>query len=151
LARENQDDLVKDVAQFLDKLSAEDRFSGAVVMAKDGKPFFEQAYGYADREKKIRNNIDTKFRIGSLNKMFTSVAIAQLVQQGKMSYTDTVAKLLPDYPNHEVAAKITVHQLLTHTSGLGDFHGMEFSAKKEGIRELKDYLQFFATQPLQFE
>ena len=150
-AREDQAALVKDVAAFLEKLTAEDRFSGVVLMAKDGKPFFEQAYGYADREKKIPNNIDTKFRIGSMNKMFTSVAIAQLVRQRKMSYTDSVAKLLPDYPNQEVAAKITVHQLLTHTSGLGDFFGPEYFAKKDTIRNLTDYLPFFAAQPLKFE
>lgn len=150
-AREDQAALVKDVGQLLDKLTAEDRFSGVVLMAKDGKPFFEQAYGYADREKRIANNVDTKFRLGSMNKMFTSVAIAQLVQQKKMNYTDTVAKLLPDYPNQEVAAKITVHQLLTHTSGLGDFFGPEFFEKKDSIRDLKDYLPLFASKPLKFE
>ena len=149
--REDQAALVKDVAAFLEKLTAEDRFSGVVLMAKDGKPFFEEAYGYADREKKIPNNIDTKFRVGSMNKMFTSVAIAQLVQQKKMNYTDTVAKLLPDYPDQEIAAKITVHQLLTHTSGLGDFFGPEYFEKKDNIRNLKNYVPFFGTKPLKFE
>src|SRR5262249_32005960 len=89
--------------------------------------------------------------LGSMNKMFTSVAIAQLVQQGKMSYTDTVAKVLPDYPNQETASKITVHQLLTHTSGLGDFFGPEYAQKKGNLHELKDYLAFFANKPLKFE
>jgi D-alanyl-D-alanine carboxypeptidase len=79
------------------------------------------------------------------------VAVAQLVQQGKLNYTDTVAKLLPDYPNKTAAAKITVHHLLTHTSGLGDFFGPEFDQKKDSIRDLKDYLPFFANQPLKFE
>jgi len=149
--REGQDALIKDVSQMLEKLAAEDRFSGVVLVAKDGKPLFEKAYGYADREKKIANTMDTKFCIGSMNKMFTSVAIAQLVQLGKLSYSDTLAKLLPDYPDKDVAAKITLHQLLTHTSGLGDFFGPDFEQKKDSVRELRDYLQFVAGKPLKFE
>jgi len=150
-AREPQDALVRDLSQMLEKLAAEDRFSGAVLLAKNGEPVFEKAYGYADRDKKIANTMDTKFNIGSMNKMFTSVAIAQLVQQGKLSYSDTVAKLLPDYPDKDAAAKITVHQLLTHTSGLGDFFGPDFDQKKDSVRDLRDYLQFFAGKPLKFE
>lgn len=150
-AREAQDALVADLSQMLEKLAAEDRFSGVVLLAKDGKPVFEKAYGYADRDKKIANTVDTSFCIGSMNKMFTSVAIAQLVQQGKLIYSDTVAKLLPDYPDKEIAAKITVHQLLTHTSGLGDFFGPEFDQKKDSVHDLRDYLQFFAGKPLKFE
>jgi CubicO group peptidase (beta-lactamase class C family) len=149
--REDQAELTKDLDQLLTKLTAEDRFSGVVLMAKDGKPFFQKAYGYADRDKKTSNNLDTRFRLGSMNKMFTSVAIAQLVQQGKLKYTDTLAQILPDYPDKEAAAKITVHHLLTHTSGLGDFFGPQFDQKKDSIRELKDYLQFFAGKPLKFE
>jgi hypothetical protein len=82
-AREDSAALAKDVDALAEKLTAQDRFSGTILLAKDGKPFFQKAYGFADREKKIANNVDTKFRIGSMNKMFTSVAIAQLVQQGK--------------------------------------------------------------------
>src|SRR5262249_10815599 len=113
--------------------------------------FFQKAYGLADRDKKIPNDLNTRFRLGSMNKMFTSVAIAQLVQQGKMSYNDTVAKLLPDYPDKDIAAKIAVHQLLTHTSGLGDFFGPEFREKKDTLHGLNDYLKLFAGKPLKFE
>jgi CubicO group peptidase (beta-lactamase class C family) len=150
-AREDSAALTKEVDALLEKLTAQDRFSGSILLAKDGKPFFQKAYGFADREKKIANNVDTKFRIGSMNKMFTSVAIAQLVQQGKLKYTDILAQVLPDYPDKTAAAKITVHQLLTHTSGLGDFFGEEFDKKKENLRALRDYLQFFVNKPLQFE
>ena len=143
--------LAEDVGKLLDQLAAADRFSGVVLMAKDGQPFFQKAYGLADRDKKIPNNLDTRFRLGSMNKMFTSVAIAQLVERGKLRYTDTVAHLLPDYPDKDVAAKITVHQLLTHTSGLGDFFGEEFNQKKDSLHGLKDYLQLFAGKPLKFE
>jgi D-alanyl-D-alanine carboxypeptidase len=149
--REDEEALGKDVDALIQKLTAEEKFSGVVLIAKDGKPFFQKAYGFADRENKTPNLVDTKFRIGSMNKMFTSVAIAQLVQQGKLKYTDTLAQALPDYPNKEAAAKITIHHLLTHTSGLGDYFGEEFDKKKDTLRSLHDYLQFFANEPLQFE
>jgi CubicO group peptidase (beta-lactamase class C family) len=149
--RADQAALVSDVDALLTKLTAEDRFSGVVLLAKDGRPFFQKAYGYANRDKRIPNDMNTRFRLGSMNKMFTSVAIAQLVEQGRMSYTDTVAKLLPDYPDKDIAAKITVHQLLTHTSGLGDFFGPDFAKKKESLHGLNDYLQLFAGKPLKFE
>ena len=150
-SREDSAALTKDVDTLLEKLTAQDRFSGTILLAKEGKPIFQKAYGFADREKKIANNVDTKFRIGSMNKMFTSVAIAQLVQQGKLKYTDTLVQVLPDYPNKDAAAKITVHQLLTHTSGLGDFFGEEFDTKKDDLRALRNYLPFFVNKPLQFE
>src|SRR6267142_2069480 len=143
--------LVEDVGQLLDRLAAADRFSGVVLMAKDGQPFYQKAYGLADRDKKIPNNLDTRFRLGSMNKMFTSVAVAQLVERGKIKYTDTVAQLLPDYPDKDAAAKITVHHLLTHTSWLGDFFGEGFDQKKDSLHGLKDYLQLFAGKPLKFE
>ncbi|HWT00636.1 MAG TPA: serine hydrolase domain-containing protein [Pyrinomonadaceae bacterium] len=143
--------LAEDVDARLTKMAAADKFSGVVLIAKDGKPVFQKAYGYADRETKTSNNLDTRFRLGSMNKMFTSVAIAQLVEAGKLKYTDKLAQVLPDYPNKEVAQKITVHHLLTHTSGLGDIFGPEFDKRKDELREIKDYVSLFANQPLRFE
>jgi CubicO group peptidase (beta-lactamase class C family) len=83
--------------------------------------------------------------------MLTSVAIAQLVQAGKLRYTDTLAKILPDYPNREAASRVTLAQILTHTAGLGDFFTEEFMAHKERYRALADYVSLFANQPLRFE
>jgi D-alanyl-D-alanine carboxypeptidase len=145
------EELAKEVDAKLSRLVADDRFSGAVLIAKDGRPVWQKAYGYADRESKTPNNLDTRFRLGSMNKMFTSVSIAQLVQAGKLKYTDTIADVLPDYPDREVARKITIHQLLTHTSGLGDIFGPEFQKSKDTLREIKDYLPLFAGKPLRFE
>lgn len=145
------EELAKEVDAKLSRLVADDKFSGAVLIAKDGRPVWQKAYGYADRDAKTLNNLETRFRLGSMNKMFTSVSIAQLVQSGKLKYTDTVADLLPGYPNKEAARKITVHQLLTHTSGLGDIFGPEFAQKKDSLREIKDYLPLFADKPLRFE
>ena len=72
----------------LEKRMASDQFSGAVLVAKNGKPIFEQAYGLADRDHKTPNTLDTKFRLGSMNKMFTAVAVVQLAQAGKLKFTD---------------------------------------------------------------
>jgi D-alanyl-D-alanine carboxypeptidase len=149
--RRTAEELAKEVDAKLSRLVERDQFSGAVLIAKDGRPVWQKAYGYADRESKTLNNLDTRFRLGSMNKMFTSVSIAQLVQAGKLKYTDTIADVLPDYPNREVARKITIHQLLTHTSGLGDIFGPEFQKMKDTLREIKDYLPLFAGKPLRFE
>jgi CubicO group peptidase (beta-lactamase class C family) len=127
------------------------RFSGVVLIAKDDKVLLKKAYGLADIASNIPNKTDTKFNLGSMNKMFTSVAIAQLVQAGKLSYTDTLASVLPDYPNKETARKITIHQLLTHTAGLGDFFKPEFFENRDSYKSLTSYLSLFANDPLLFE
>src|SRR5581483_10007513 len=84
-----------------------------------------------------------------LGKLFTGVAVAQLVSQGKLNYDEPISRYLPDYPNKAVAAKITLRELLTHTSGLADI----FSRPKPPtpIRRLGDYYALFANEPLLFE
>ncbi len=144
-------ELAKDLEAKLETLAKKGEFSGTALIAKDGKPIWQKAFGLQDREKKIPVNLETRFRIGSMNKMFTAVAIAQLVEAGKLKFDDTLASVLPDYPNQEVAQKITVAQLLTHTSGLGDIFGPAFEEKKDSLREVKDYLQLFVDEPLRFE
>jgi len=129
-----------------------DGFSGVVLIAKDGKPVLERAAGFANRSLEVRNRIDTKFNLGSINKTFTKLAIAQLLEAGKLSLDDTLGKFLPDFPNPEAAAKVTVAQLIAMRSGIGDFFGPEFNATpKDRIRKLADYLPFFARKPLAFE
>jgi len=135
----------------VEKDAAADRFSGAVLVAKNGNAIFDQAYGMADRASKIPNKITTRFRIGSMNKMFTAVAILQLVQQGKIALTDTVGKFLPDYPNHDLASKVTIHTLLTHTGGTGDIFGPEFEAHRLELKTLNDYVALYGKRGLAFE
>ena len=149
--RKSAAELSKEVEAKLDALTQKGEFSGAALIAKDGKTVWQKAFGFQDREKKISANLETRFRIGSMNKMFTAVAIAQLVEAGKLKFDDKVDAVLPDYPNQEIATKITVAQLLTHTSGLGDIFGPAFFEKKDALHELKDYLPLFVEQPLGFE
>jgi CubicO group peptidase (beta-lactamase class C family) len=83
--------------------------------------------------------------------MFTAVAVAQLVEQGKLSYTDTVGKILPDYPNTEVAQKVTIHHLLSHTSGLIGARALaEKSQPAPTVRTIRDMVKPFAMEPLSF-
>ncbi|HYP02170.1 MAG TPA: serine hydrolase domain-containing protein, partial [Pyrinomonadaceae bacterium] len=142
--------LAKEIEAALERAVAADTFSGAVLVARNGAPVFKKAYGMANREKGIANRIDTKFNLGSMNKMFTSVAIAQLAERGKLSFDDTIARHLPDYPNREVAAKVTIHQLLTHTSGLGNYMTDAWAEKRAGIKTPSELLPYFAGEPLKF-
>jgi D-alanyl-D-alanine carboxypeptidase len=127
-------------------------FSGVILIARNGIPVFDEAFGYADRDRKIPNRTDTKFNVGSIDKSFTSLAVRQLAAEGKLSLDDAIGKFLPDYPNKDAASKVTVRHLLDMSSGIGDFFGERFdAADKEKIRSLADYLPLFADQPLAFE
>lgn len=107
-------DVAAAIDAYASELTARQRFSGVVLLAKSGKPFLERAFGLADRNANLANRTDTKFNIGSIGKMFTGVAVAQLVEQGKLKYSDSIRKYLPDYPE-PAASKVTLHQLLTNT------------------------------------
>ncbi len=140
------------VRAYVEKLAAADAFSGTVLIAHGDKRVYAGAFGLASRGFQVPNRLDTKFNLGSMNKMFTAIAIAQLVEAGKLSYQDTVGKVLPDYPNKAVAGKVTVHQLLTHTSGLGSFFNDKYEkADKSRLRETKDFLPLFVDEPPEFE
>lgn len=147
-----QAELTAAVEQLMNETAKADAFSGVVMLAKDDEPIFTKAYGFADAEKKIANNRETRFNLGSINKMFTRMAVGQLVSQGKLSFNDKLIKVLPDYPNRQVAEKITIGQLITMRSGLGDFFNAKFeAADKSKIRTNADYLPFFVNDPLEFE
>ena len=135
----------------LNRQCAAGRFAGAVVVAKNETPVFDFACGMADRERKIPNRLDTKFRIGSMNKMFTGVSIGQLMEAGKIKLTDSLGIYLPDYPNDYVAFKVTIHHLLTHTGGTGDIFGPEFAKNRLKLKDLADYVGLYGTRGVDFE
>ena len=144
-------DWTADLAAALDAWAANDQFSGAALVAQDEDVLLEAAYGLADRAQNLPNQVDTKFNLGSMNKMFTAVSILQLMEAGKLSLDDTLLQHLPDYPNPEVAAQVTIHQLLTHTSGLGDVFTDEFIQDPHRYRSNADYLPLFVNEPLLFK
>jgi CubicO group peptidase (beta-lactamase class C family) len=147
----NDETLAAELGAYIDKLAAAEVFSGAVLVARDGNVVFTGARGCTDKKTGVVNEPNTRFNLGSMNKMFTAVAIAQLVEQHKLSFDDTLATVIPDYPNRDVAAKVTIHHLLTHTAGLGDFFGEKFDQVKESLHTLQDYLELFVDEPLKFE
>ena len=131
--------------------AAADRFSGTVVLARDGKVLLSAAHGLADRDKKIPNTPGTRFRVGSMNKMFTGTAVLQLVQAGKVRLEDAIGKYLTDYPNKDVATKVTVHHLLTHTGGTGDIFGPLYQKHRLELRTLHDYVKLYGSRGLEHE
>lgn len=150
-ARMSESEVVAGVKKLAETRAAEDKFSGAVAISKNGKTIFAQAYGLADREKKTPNTLQTQFRMGSMNKMFTATAILQLVQAGKIKLTDPLGQYLADYPNKDVATKVTIHHLLTHTGGTGDFFGPEFDKHRLELKTLQDYVKLYGARGLEFE
>jgi CubicO group peptidase (beta-lactamase class C family) len=131
--------------------AAADEFAGAVLVARRGKVLLKDAWGRADRKAGVANTPATRFRIGSMNKMFTAVATLQLVEAHKLALDDPIGQHLRRYPNKEVAAKVTVRHLLTHTGGTGDIFGPEFDQHRLGLREHRDYLKLYGSRGLNFE
>jgi D-alanyl-D-alanine carboxypeptidase len=134
-----------------EELAKKDEFSGVVLVARHGEVVLQKAWGLANRETRTPNNLDTRFRIGSMNKMFTAVSVLQLVEAGKLSLDDPIGKILPDYPNKDVAAKVTVRHLLTHTGGTGDIFGPAFDKNRLTLREHGDYLKLYGARGLTHE
>jgi D-alanyl-D-alanine carboxypeptidase len=149
--RGSEADALKALAAHAGELARDDELSGAVLVAKDGRVLFRRAYGQADRRRRVPNTLGTRFRIGSMNKMFTAVAILQLVEAGKVELKAPLAKYLPDYPNPGVARKVTIHHLLTHTSGNGDIFGPKFDEHREELRTHTDYVDLYGRRSLSFE
>lgn len=136
--------------EYADGLAATDAFSGAILVAVNGLPVLERAWGLASRAHGVPNHVDTRFNLGSMNKMFTAVAIAQLVEAGRLSFESPIGEHLPDYPGAP-ARQVTIHHLLTHTSGLGTYWNERFKAKRVTVRAVSDYLALFIDEPLLFD
>ena len=127
------------------------RFSGSVLVVKGDRVIVSMAQGLADKAFATTNRFDTKFNLGSMNKMFTAVAIGQLVAKGKLSFTDKLDGVLPDYPNRAFAESVTIHQLLTHTSGSGgNIFAPEVFEHRDRFKRPNDYVRLFAHEPLEF-
>ena len=146
----SEPELLSALEARLDQATAADRFSGVVLLAKGGKPIFQAARGLADRERKQKVGMQTKFRIGSMNKMFTAVAVLQLCERGKLSLDDTLARWLPDYPNAELAKSVTLHHLLTHTGGTGDIFGPLFEQHRGELTSHQAYIDLYGQRDLEF-
>jgi len=137
--------------KFLDELTARDLFSGNVLVMHGNDTLLQKSFGFADKEHNVPNNADTKFNIGSINKIFTRTALEQLRGERKIDFSKTLRTYLPDYAS-PIADRITIQQLLDMSSGMGDFFGPKYDATpKDRVRSLSEYVPFFIDQPLAFE
>ena len=142
---------LEELHQYLLKKSNVNEFSGVLMIAKNGTPIFKEAYGYASKENDISNKIDTKFNLGSINKTFTTVAIAQLMEKGELSIDDPIGKYLDMFPRN-IAEKVTIRHLLNMRSGWGDYWSNEYYiANKDKLMSVSDYMDFIEDLPLDFE
>ena len=108
-------DIESKVDEYIDAYLKMGNFSGSILIAREGKILLSKGYGMANFEHDVPNTAQTKFRLGSITKQFTAMAIMQLQEKGLLNVDDPIKKYIPDYPNGE---RITIHHLLTHTSGI---------------------------------
>jgi CubicO group peptidase (beta-lactamase class C family) len=145
-----------DKAKAIDALIASynraDVFNGAALVGAGGRVVLSKGYGYADFEWKIPNAADTKFRLGSITKQFTATLIMQLAGEGKLSTQATLADSLPYY-RKDTGAKITIHQLLNHTSGIPSYTGLpKFMAEtSRDPYQVRDFVEKFCSGDLEFD
>jgi len=137
------------VDEYLKPYLETGNFSGALLIAKDGKVILTKAYGKANYEHDVPNTPKTIFHIASVSKSFTAAATMMLVEKGMLSINEPLIKFIPDYPNGE---KITIHHLLTHTSGIPNVNNFpEYSQNSRFPQTLQSLVSMFKERPLQFE
>ncbi len=150
LAPPSDRDITSKADTYLSKLVKAKLFSGSVLIARNGKVFLSKGYGEADREKHLVNTPQTKFRIASLTKQFTAMAILILQTQGKLNVRDRICTYLSNCPTSWQA--ITIHQLLTHTSGIPDFGGFpDYLSTQGSPSSPAQTIARFKDKPLDFQ
>ncbi|MBM3759224.1 MAG: serine hydrolase [Acidobacteria bacterium] len=143
-------DLTTKADEFVGAYAKLGKFSGTVLIAKEGKIVFEKAYGMANYEWSIPNTVDTKFRLGSISKQFGAAAILKLEEMGKLKTTDKACDYLPACP--EQWKPITIHQLATHTSGVPNFTNFPDYAKiKYRPSRYEEQVKLVWEKPMDFD
>lgn len=137
------------VDEYIDAHLKNGSFNGSILIAQHGTILLSKGYGMANIELDVPNSPDTKFRLGSVTKQFTAMAIIQLQEKGLLSVTDPLSKYIPDYPDGK---KITLHHLLTHTSGIPDLAGLPELQKIKTLESpVEKTIGLFKNKPLEFE
>jgi CubicO group peptidase (beta-lactamase class C family) len=147
-ARIGEAEAIANMRERAGELAKADKFAGQLLVARRGKILLDQSWGLADRGTGAPVTADTRFRIGSMNKMFTTVAILQLVEAGKIGLSDPLAKYLPDYPNKDLAAKVTIRHLLMHTGATGDIFGPAYDSNRLALRDHNAYIKLYGARSL---
>ena len=146
-------DIVAQIKGYVERLASRDAFSGTVLLAKAGRPLYRAAFGEANKDFGVKNTVDTKFNLGSMNKMFTAVSVLQLVERGKLLLDDTLGKFLPaGAMRPEVLSKVRIKHLLSHTSGLGSYFTDEWDGiSRARFRSVDDWMALVKRDSLAFE
>lgn len=133
--------MARELRAFVDRLADADLFSGTVLVARGDDLLFQGAWGEASRRYGVPNRLDTKFNLGSMNKMFTAVSVMQLAEAGKLSLDDPLSKYVgEEWLPKEVTERIRIEHLLTHTSGLGSyFNDLYLESARDRFREIDDF------------
>ena len=146
----SESQLIDEIRAYTVKLAQNGVFSGTILLANGKDVLFTAAHGLASRRYDVKNNLDTKFQIGSMNKMFTSVAILQLVEAGKISLDDPLTKFIDNnLLGKGDFKKIKIRHLLSHTSGIGNVSG--YSEIQNKVRSLKDIQHLYRSIDSTFE
>lgn len=136
---------------YMSALHDSNRFNGALLMARNGRVILKKGYGMANFEWNIPNTSSTKFRVGSITKQFTSMAIMQLQERGLLNVQDPIGKYLTDYPK-PVADRVTLHHLLTHSSGIPSYtNAPDYVARMGAKASVAQMIARFKDLPLEFE
>jgi CubicO group peptidase (beta-lactamase class C family) len=138
------------IVRHVDERFAAQAFSGIVLVARNGQVLVEVACGDANQARGYTISPNTRFNVASGDKLFTKIAIGQLLETGKISLSDTVGKFLPDYPNAVIREKATIEHLLRHRSGLGSYWNDAFRQNRSRLKTLADLIPLFADEPLAF-
>jgi CubicO group peptidase (beta-lactamase class C family) len=142
---------VEKIDALLSRYHEYELFNGAVLVAESRRIIYEKGFGYADMEWQVANDASTKFRVGSVTKQFTASLILQLVEEGKIDLQATIREYLPDYPP-EQGDRVTIHQLLTHTSGIPSYTGLpDFDQVMRDPYDPEAFLEVFSGLELEFE
>jgi CubicO group peptidase (beta-lactamase class C family) len=146
----SEEEVLEYAGRSLAEMTQKGEFSGAVLIARNGVPLFRRAYGEASKEFGVPNRPDTRFNIGSINKAFTGMAIAQLIEDGRIGLDDKIGKYLSDLPD-DWGEKITVWHLLTMRSGLGHYWNAKWQSKFAEIKTVDDLMEIVVESELDFE
>jgi CubicO group peptidase (beta-lactamase class C family) len=145
-------DKVRQIDELMSLYHKYQQFNGAVLVADHGKVIYKKGFGPANMEWNIPNEPDTKFRLGSITKQFTAALILQLVEQGKIKLDGKVSDYLPDY-RKDTGARMTIHQLLSHTSGVPNYTAQPGFLANVSRNPFKvdDFVKQYASGDLEFE
>lgn len=142
---DKQKPTVERIASFINNEAEKSNFNGSILVAKGSKVLYQKGFGYENKEKNVKNSINTVFPIASETKSFTAISILQLEQEGKVSVDEPLSDFISGFPEGN---KITIHHLLTHTSGIKEMLDVVDNGKKATVEEVIDALK---KQKLDFE